>query len=127
MAPPVNKEIFHCLHPKLAKDPHPLCRRCRKCIFFTDECSYCEIMSDNCKKEIQRTWHKSYCRAAQRLRSKSFSANENSSVEDNATPKSEKSGVFPEDDKRSSNVTKVYASTSKVVDAESSRMAAMEA
>ena len=128
MAPPVlNKEIFHCLHPKLAKDPHPLCRRCRNCIFFTDECSYCEIMSDNCKREIQRTWHKSDCRAAQRLRAKSFSANDSSSAECAATPKSGKSDVSPEGVNNGSNVKKESASTSKAIDHDASKMAAVEA
>ena len=59
-----------CCHKKPFDDPHPLCRKCRPCSFFTNECSVCEAMSTKSKKDIERTWLRSDARQSQRVRRK---------------------------------------------------------
>jgi len=59
-----------CCHKKPSGDPHLLCRRCRPCSFFTNECDVCETMSDDQKKETERTWTRSDARQSQLIRKK---------------------------------------------------------
>ena len=59
-----------CNHRKPTEDPHLLCRRCRPCKFFTRECDCCRAMASDTKTRIERTWHKSDLRQAQRTRGK---------------------------------------------------------
>jgi len=68
-----------CTHRKSTLDPHPECRRCRSCVFFTNECDICMGMSSDVKTNIEHTWMRSDARQKQRVRASSHSRLEESS------------------------------------------------
>ena len=68
-----------CTHRKSPLDPHPECRRCRSCVFFSKECEICEGMSTDVKNNIEHTWMRSDARKDQRTRMSSISKVDDSS------------------------------------------------
>ena len=63
-----SSPLIACCHKKPASDPHLLCRRCRPCVFYTNECDVCRTMTSEMKKDTERTWAKSDARQSQRAR-----------------------------------------------------------
>ena len=78
---PDGFDLPFCTHCKSNLDPHPECRRCRTCTFFTNEYDVCVAMSADAKTNIERTWSRSDARQLLRVQASSRSRMDESSSE----------------------------------------------